>query len=75
VVYTSVDNKDYTSVAKQTGCKSFKAFDKFDIGVDQVMEEIVQTIDPLKQFILVMKQYFDPAIDEMWKASQQLVKP
>jgi len=72
VAYTSVDNKDYTSVAERMGCKSFKAFDKFEMGMDQAMEEIVQTTDPLKQIILVMERYFDPAIDEMWKASKQL---
>ena len=36
------------------------------------MTEIIATDDPLKQFILVMEKYFDPAVHDMYEASAQL---
>ena len=72
VAYTSVDNRDYSTLSSKYGFKSLKVFDKFEEGMDQAMAEIVATNDPLKQFILVMEKYFDPAVKEMYEASTQL---
>ena len=72
VAYTSVDNKDYSHIALKGGFKAVKAFDKFEVSMDEVMADIVATNDPLKQFILVMEKYFDPAVQKMYQASTQL---
>ncbi len=72
VAYTSVDNKDYSALSLKHGFESIKVFDKFEEGIDQAMAEIVATNDPLKQFILVMEKFFDPAVKEMYEASKQL---
>jgi len=72
LAYTSVDNKDYSAHAKQAGIKSFKAFERFNINTDEAMAEIVRTNDPMKQFTLVMQQFFDPALEAMYQASREL---
>lgn len=72
VAYTSVDNKDYATLSATCGFQSIKVFDRFDEGMDQAMTETIATNDPLKQFILVMEKYFDPAVHDMYEASIQL---
>ena len=72
VAYTSADNKDYSTLSAKYGFQSLKVFDKFEEGMGQAMNEIVATNDPLKQFILVMGKYFDPAVQDMYEASTQL---
>lgn len=72
LAYTSVDNKDYSDHAKHAGIRSFKAYEQFDVSIDKDLAEIVRTNDPLKQFTLVMKHFFDPAVEAMYDASRQL---
>lgn len=72
IAYTSVDNKDYSTLSAKYGFQSLKVFDKFEEGMGQAMNEIVATNDPLKQFVLVMEKYFDPAVQDMYEASTQL---
>lgn len=72
VAYTSVDNKDYFTLSTNYRFQPLRVFDKFEIGMDQAIAEIVATNDPLKQFIFVMEKYFDPAVKEMYEASTQL---
>ncbi len=74
VAYTSVDNKEYSAYSKQCGFQSIKVFGRFEEEMDQAMTEIIATNDPLKQMILIMKKYFDPAVNEMYEASNQLCK-
>ncbi len=49
-----------------------RAYGDFASGPNAVLEEIVRTNDPMKQFVLVMQQYFDPALEAMYSASQAL---
>ncbi len=72
VAYTSVDNQDYCPIAQKGGFKSFKVFEKFGTNMDQAMATIIETNDPLKQFVVVMNQFFDPAVADMYKASIRL---
>ena len=72
VAYTSVDNKDYATISARCGFQLRKVFDRFEEGIGQAMTEIIATNDPLKQFILVMEKYFDPAVHDMFEASVQL---
>ncbi len=74
VAYTSVDNKEYSAYSKRCGFQSIKVFGQFEEGMDQAMTEIIATNDPLKQMILIMEKYFDPAVNEMYEASTQLCK-
>ncbi len=72
VAYTSVDNKSYSCYETKGGFTTYKVFENFDIDMDEAMAEIVETNDPLKQFVLVMERYFDPAVQDMYKASTKL---
>lgn len=72
VAYTSVDNKDYGGHAAAGGFVAVRAYEGFELGLNPVLEEIVRTNDPMKQFVLVMQQYFDPALEAMYAASQAL---
>ncbi len=72
VAYTSVDNKDYAGYAAAGGFAAVRAYDGFPNGLDPVLIDIVRTNDPMKQFVLVMQRYFDPALDAMYAASQAL---
>lgn len=72
VAYTSVDNKNYDAYATLGGFKCVKAYDEFTVGMHDVLAPIVQTRDPLKQFIMVMEKFFDPAVEAMYDASRQL---
>jgi len=72
IAYTSVDNKDYAGYAAAGGFVAVRAYDGFEAGLNPVLEEIVRTNDPMKQFVLVMQQYFDPALEAMYAASQAL---
>jgi len=72
IAYTSVDNKDYTAYAAAGGFSAVQTYDGFESGPNAVLEEIVRTNDPMKQFVLVMQQYFDPALEAMYAASKAL---
>jgi UDP:flavonoid glycosyltransferase YjiC (YdhE family) len=72
LAYTSVDDKDYSDVATRAGIHALKVFERFGIDPDEAMAEIVRTNDPLKQVILVMQRFFDPALEAMYQASREL---
>jgi len=72
VAYTSVDNKDYSAYSRRGGFQSFKACGAFATGMGDAMGDIVGTNDPMKQFVLVMKDFFDPAVEAMYEASTRL---
>lgn len=72
VVYTSVDNKDYSSYGDKFDISLIKAYEKFDEEKSRVFAEITASKDPLKQLALILESYFDPAVEEMYAASKQL---
>jgi len=72
VVYTSVDNKDYSFYGDKFDISLVKAYEKFDEGKASVFADITASKDPLKQLALILKNYFDPAVEEMYAASKQL---
>lgn len=72
IAYTSVDGKDYAEYAAAGGFVAVRAYDGFKAELNPVLEDIVRTNDPMKQFVLVMQEYFDPALEAMYAASQQL---
>ncbi len=72
VAYTSVDNKDYSTISAKCGFQSLKVFDRIEKGIDLAMTEIIVENDPLKQCILVMQKYFDPAVHDVYEATTKL---
>jgi len=72
VVYTSIDNKDYSSLAASHDISIVKAHERFDEDGKEMFSETVNTRDPLKQLALVLDKYFVPAIDEMYSAAKTL---
>lgn len=72
IAYTSVDGKDNAEYAAAGGFVAVRAYDGFKGGLNPVLEAIVRTNDPMKQFVLVMQHYFDPALEAMYAASQSL---
>ncbi|WP_211454641.1 glycosyltransferase [Collimonas antrihumi] len=72
VAYTSVDNKDYSVYSISGGFNSFRAFDTFTVGMNEAMDAIVETNDPMKQFMFVMEKFFNPAVEAMYQASHKL---
>ena len=72
LVYTSVDNKDYSSFASDFDISVIKAYEKFDEERAKTFVEIIDVKDPLKELSMVLESYFVPAIDEMYTAAQIL---
>ncbi len=73
VAYTSVDNKDYTSLSEAMKFKLVKVYEKFDHdNAIEKGEDIIKTKDILKQFIMLFKYFFEPAVEDMYKASIKL---
>lgn len=72
VVYTSVDNKDYSSFAASHDISIIKAYERFDAERTGIFAEIVEAKDPLKELALILESYFVPAIDEMYGAAKKL---
>ena len=72
VIYTSVDNKDYTSYAELFDIALIKAYEKFDEEKSQVFAEIIAVKDPLKELALILESHFDPAVEKMYAAAKKL---
>ncbi len=77
LVYTSVDNKDYSDLAHCMNFNIRKAYDFFDLNED-VLNKIVDCVMheriPVKQMLVILRNFFDPAIEEMYTAAQQLCR-
>lgn len=74
VVYTSVDNKDYSHFSEIFDIDLIKAYGKFDEEKEKIFIDIINTRDSLKEFALLLKNFFDPAVEEMYTASKELCK-
>jgi len=72
VVYTSVDNKDYSSLVANHDISIFKAYERFDQDGKEMFSQTIAARDPLKQLALVLDSYFVPAIAEMYTAAKTL---
>jgi len=72
VVYTSVDNKDYSSFAADFDITVIKAYERFDAERAKIFAEITEARDPLKELSMILESYFVPAIDEMYSAAKTL---
>jgi len=71
VAYTSVDNKDYSLLAKTMNIKLVKTYKKIDYNLEE-LKDMIEPKSNLKQKVLVLKTFFEPFVDEMFKASMKL---
>ena len=74
LVLTSVDNKDYHHFGQS---QSFKLQQVGNIKYDtetqfRLAHKIGNEKNPLKQFDLILENYFEPVVDEMFSASKKL---
>jgi UDP:flavonoid glycosyltransferase YjiC (YdhE family) len=74
VVYTSVDNKDYSRFATLHDIRLVKAYDGFEEEPLEVVEKIVKYRNPLRELSLIMESHFCPALDEMYRAATALCR-
>jgi len=72
LVYTSVDNKDYSSFASDFDITIIKAYERFDEDRAKTFTKITDAKDPLKELVMILESYFVPAIDEMYATAKAL---
>ena len=74
LVITSVENKDYASLAHSLGLRIrqvvFPSFDRERLG--RAEARAMQTVNPFKQVSLVFSDLFDPVAQDMYVAAEQL---
>ena len=71
---TSVSNKDYSALASAMNIKLIKANEPFDVDMKRLFGEIMGTSDEIKQLEFLLGTYFDPVVEDMYKASTMLCK-
>lgn len=74
VVYTSVENRDYSAYSQLGGFKSIKVFDRFEFDVEEAISKIIASHSPLKQCQRVMETFYNPAVEAMYRASLKLCR-
>jgi len=71
LAYTDVDNKDYADWAQRGGFR-IERVGWVDPGAGDLRSQILATINPLRQWELVMRSCLDPLDDEIYQASTRL---
>ncbi len=72
---TSVDNKDYTSLSDRLNFKTIRVFDTFEINreiINKINYCVMKVKNPLKQLTIIFDDFFEPAIEKIYAASQKL---
>jgi sterol 3beta-glucosyltransferase len=76
LVITSVENKDYTSLAHSLGLRirqvRFLSYNRERFG--QEVSRARQSVNPFKQVSIVFSHLFDPVAQNMYVASEQLCR-
>lgn len=76
LVITSAENKDYTPLAHSLGLRirqvRFPSFDPERFGRTEA--RAMQTVNPFKQVSIVFSDLFDPVVQKMYVASEQLCR-
>jgi sterol 3beta-glucosyltransferase len=76
LVITSVEGKDYTSLAHSLGLRirqvKFPSFDREGFG--RAEARAMQTVNPFKQVSIVLSELFDPVARNMYMAAEQLCR-
>ncbi|MDH4081869.1 MAG: glycosyltransferase [Nitrospira sp.] len=74
ICYTSVDKTDYSALAKKLDIKSINVFPTPQNDIHAIGKEVTKTPNLLKQWLLVSRKFFEPALEEMYEASQHLCR-
>ena len=74
VVYTSIDNKDYSFFAVIHDTCIIKSGTRFDVDLTKFYAKIIGSKNPYRDVALFMKSYFDPAVDDMYAAARKLCR-
>jgi sterol 3beta-glucosyltransferase len=76
LVITSVEDKDYTSLAHSLGLKirqvRFPSFNRERCG--RAKARAIQSVNPFKQVSIVFSELFDPVAQNMYAAAEQLCR-
>lgn len=76
LVITSAENKDYTPLAHSLGLRirqvRFPSFDPERFGRTEA--RAMKTVNPFKQVSIVFSELFDPVVQKMYVASEQLCR-
>ncbi len=73
VAYTSVDNRDYSHLEKDLNIRTIRAFYGFPPDAGNICG-LTKSKRPLKEFILLLQKFYDPATQDMYNASETLCK-
>lgn len=77
LVFTSVDNKDYANLADSMNYSIRRAYEHFDLN-EVVLKKLADCVMyeklPIKQMLIILKNFFEPAIEDMYTAAQQLCR-
>ncbi|MBI5674882.1 MAG: glycosyltransferase family 1 protein [Nitrospirae bacterium] len=75
LAFTGVDNNDYSSLADRLNFRIFRAFDKFEVTpeiIDRLIYCILKERNPVKQLSIILDDFFEPAVSDMYEASLRL---
>lgn len=72
VAYTSIDNKDYTSLAKAMSFDITNVYTQPNGNYNTLLSGVIKERNAVKQLRTILSRIYEPALDEMWKASEQL---
>jgi len=74
ICYTSVDATDYSALANAFNIKSINVVPAITNDIRTIGKELIHTPSLFKQCLLVSGKCFEPALAEMYEASQQLCR-
>jgi UDP:flavonoid glycosyltransferase YjiC (YdhE family) len=71
LAFTSIDNKNYSALAQAMNIKLIKVYKDIDCNIDIIGEEL-KTQNIMNQFTIILETFFDPFLEDMYKASIKL---
>ena len=74
VCYTSVDRTDYSALASRFDVKSINVSSTLKTDIHVVGKDVTKTPNLFKQCLLVSRTCFEPVVEEMYEASQDLCR-
>jgi len=77
LAFTGTDNKDYSSLSERLNFRIFRAFQTFDITpetVERLIRCVVMERNPVKQLAVILDDFFEPAVSDMYEASVRLCR-
>lgn len=72
VAVVSVDDRDYSHLVKDYGIRYINIIDKINVELADIRHKFMKTHNPVKQFDLVLSNYYFPFVREINEVAQQL---